>query len=303
MKVSLVIISKDEPALAATLAAVLGEDGNGVGPALGPEFDPHDLEVVVVDASAGRLDGTRDRFAPVKWAPFQQPPRTRVTIPHQRNAGVAEAVGDIIVFTDAGCLPAPGWLGRLVQPIVSGQELVTCGTSSQGSVYDPWSGAEPPEYLEEAPTINLAVARSVFDRIGGFDERFAYGSDMDFTWRAREAGIRIRFVPDAGVSHDWGTGSRQLKRAVAYGRAKVRLYDKHRSRIVPAIRQDPVTFAYPLYLLGLPFALKNWRYLLLLAVPLYRARRRPFPVRTVAEHLAQGAGCLQELWGMARARV
>lgn len=299
MKVSLVIISKDEPALAGTLEAVRGQHVADAAEGRAP----YDLEVVVVDASAGRLDGVRDKFADVAWVPFTAPEGVRVTIPHQRNVGVQRAGGDIIAFTDAGCEPGHSWLSRLVAPIIEGDELMTCGPSSGGSLYDPWAGKGLPEYVEEAPTINLALARAVFDEVGGFDVRFAYGSDMDFTWRARRAGVRIRMVADAAVSHDWGSSRRQLKRAIAYGRARVRLYDKHRERLLPALRQDPVFFAYPLYLLGLPLAVRNWRYLLLLCVPLYRARKRPSPWRTVAEHLAQGVGSLQEILDMARART
>jgi len=292
--VSVVVISKDEPALAGTLSALVQ------GPAASPWSVGEEFEVVVVDASDGRLDYIRDRFSEVRWAPFRQPPGRPVTIALQRNAGVAGTTGEVVVFTDAGCLPADGWLPRLVYPITSGEELMTCGPARDGSVYQPGPGVPRPRYVEEAPTINLAVHRDLFDRIGYFDPRFSYGSDIDFTWRARDAGVRIRVVDGASVVHDWGSLRRQLKRSIGYGRARARLYEKHRSRIVPAIRHDPAALAYPLYILGLPIAWRNWRYLLLLAVPLVRARRYRYPVRVVAEHLAQGVGCLQEVGRMMR---
>ena len=53
-------------------------------------------------------------------------------------------------------------------------------------------------YLNECPTINLAFRREAFDAVGGFDEAFAYGSDVDFSWRLIDAGYRIRSVPDVG---------------------------------------------------------------------------------------------------------
>jgi GT2 family glycosyltransferase len=51
--------------------------------------------------------------------------------------------------------------------------------------------------------------RSVFDDVGGFDERFfAYYEDVDFAWRARSRGYRCRFLPEARVLHQhsatWG---------------------------------------------------------------------------------------------------
>ena len=76
----------------------------------------------MVDASGGRLDHIRRRHADqVRWMQFQPPAGVRVSIPHQRNAGVRAARGDIIVFTDAGCQPEPGWLDRLVAPLRAGR--------------------------------------------------------------------------------------------------------------------------------------------------------------------------------------
>ena len=59
-------------------------------------------------------------------------------------------------------------------------------------------------YLTECSTINLAFTREAFNAIGGFDETFAYGSDVDYSWRLTDASYRIRSVPDAIVRHDWG---------------------------------------------------------------------------------------------------
>ncbi len=161
MKVSIVVISKNEPALAETLDAFV--------PLLDGPLD----EVVVVDASAGRLDFIRDQRPWLKWVAFTPRPGAGVTIPEQRNLGVAEAIGDIIVFTDCGCVPEPEWLPRLLAPIIDGREAVTCGrTGSRGrSVYEGTpdgiarfeeSGATP-EHVEECPTINMAFRREVFE--------------------------------------------------------------------------------------------------------------------------------------------
>ena len=54
---------------------------------------------------------------------FERPPGVRVSIPHQRNVGVAAAHGEIIVFTDAGCRPEPGWLAHLVDPLREGEHV------------------------------------------------------------------------------------------------------------------------------------------------------------------------------------
>ena len=98
------------------------------------------------------------------------------------------------------------------------------------------------------------------------------------------------------MSHDWGSGRRKLRRAYVYGRARVRLYLKHKHRTLAGVRREPVTFAYPVYLLGLPIGLAlSWPvYFALLAIPLWRSRRS-HPFLTVVDHLAYGVGVLSGL--------
>jgi GT2 family glycosyltransferase len=220
-----------------------------------------------------------------------------VSIPHQRNAGVAAAEGETIVFTDAGCRAAERWLAALTEPLRSG-EAVTAGvalTSDGRGIYDRHIRARTAtEYLPECPTINMAFHREAFDAVGGFDEAFEYGSDIDFSWRLVGAGFRIRSVPAAVVRHDWGGFARQVRRGYHYGGARARLYRKHASRLVSVLRQDPMVVVYPAFLLGLPLTLRFRLYPALLLIPAWR-NRMDGSVRVVADHLAFGAGVLREL--------
>jgi glycosyltransferase involved in cell wall biosynthesis len=289
--ISIVIISKDEASLDDTLAAVRVQASSLGEPA----------EVLVVDASEGRLDYLRDRHADgVRWLPFEPIPGVRTSIPHQRNAGVRAAAGDVIVFTDAGCAVEPGWLDRLVRPLRSGQQHVTCGvtlgTAPGRGLYDPPETTSQVRYLAECPTINLAFTRAAFDAVGGFDERFAYGSDIDFSWRLIDAGYRILSVPDAVVRHDWGDFDRQLRRSYRYGKARARLYRKHRKRLRRVLRTDPMVVVYPAFLLGLPLTLVFPLYPALLLIPAWRNRSLGV-VRVLVDHLMFGLGVLAELAG------
>jgi hypothetical protein len=288
MRVSFVIISKDEPALDATLAALEREQATL----------PCESEIVVVDASSGRLDRIRHDHPSVRWQDFAPQPGVAVSIPHQRNRGVHIARGEVIAFTDCGCLPESGWASALLAPILAGEESVTVGRAAgrgRANIYRPASGegSQGSQYLSECPTINLAFIRAAFEDAGGFDERFAYGSDIDFSWRLVQAGHRLRSVPEAVVCVDWGSARRQLRRAWSYGRARARLYRKHPGRVRTAWRSDPVPFAYGLYLLGLPLALLSPWYLGLLAVPALRNREAPTTL-TLIDHLLLGAGFVRE---------
>jgi cellulose synthase/poly-beta-1,6-N-acetylglucosamine synthase-like glycosyltransferase len=287
--ISVIIISKDEPALGDTLAGVC----------YGRAEVEQDIEVIVVDASEGRLDHIRDRFqGQVKWLAFRQPPGVRITIPHQRNFGVGAARGDIIVFTDAGCVPENDWLSHLTSPLSNGESMthgLTLGTLGGTKLHDRMAIKRvSASYLTECATINTAFRREVYDKIGGFDETFAYGSDLDFSWRAVDAGFRIATAPKALVRHDWGTFKRQSRRSYAYGKAKVRLYRKHPSRFGRALREDPMVIVYPLFLLGLPITFIFPLYPALLLIPAWR-NREDGALAVVADHLIFGAGVLTEL--------
>ena len=289
--ISIVVISKDEPAIDATLSDIAAQARE-----LGELW-----EIVVVDASDGRLDEIGRRHEQdVRWVAFRRPPGVTVSIPHQRNAGVREAQGDIIAFTDAGCRPEPGWLARLVAPLGQGEDVaagVALGADGSAGPYAlAVAAARSAGYLTECPTINLAFHRAAFDAVGGFDERFAYGSDVDFSWRLVAAGYRIRSVPEAVVRHDWGTRRRQLRRSYVYGKARARLYRKHRWKLRDILRHDPIVVVYPVFLLGLPLTLLFPLYPALLLIPAWRNRSEG-AARVLAEHLIFGAGVLAELAG------
>ncbi len=292
--ISLVIVNKNDRGITNTLEALRHL-------AIDPAWE---TETLVIDASDGRLDGLRRLFPQVRWVSF--PARgDKPTIAEQRNVGVASSTGEIVVFIDAGCVPAPGWLPTLLAPMLREGELLVAGSqrsTGKRRFRDQdahFRGRGP--YVREAPTLNLAVGRKVFDLIGGFDEAFHYGSDVDFTWRAVDAGCRIRYVPDAVVGHDWGTTRTDLRRSFRYGQARYHLYAKHPHRLTSAWRREPDVVAYPLFLLTAPLALLNPWILALLIIPLVKnARHRP--LLTLTHHLVSGAGVLTAVWSGAKRR-
>ncbi len=287
--VSVVVISRNEPALDETLAGVLAQTG----------AHPLPCEVVVVDASAGSLDHIRARHPAVRWLDYPAPADGAVTIPQQRNVGVRRAGGQVIVFTDCGCLPEPRWLEALTAPLIAGREDAVCGRArgreDGPALHDLGHGPHAGTvYLPECPTINVGFTRKALAAVGGFDESFAYGSDIDFSWRLAAMGFRIRYAPEAIVRHDWGTQGRRLRRWFSYGRGRARLYRKHKRRLLRGWRTDAMVWAYPAFLLGLPLAVAWPPYLALLAIPAWRNRSHG-SLRTVIGHLAFGAGVLAEV--------
>jgi cellulose synthase/poly-beta-1,6-N-acetylglucosamine synthase-like glycosyltransferase len=287
--ISIVIISRDETSLGDTLADVICQTSRL----------EESSEIIVVDASDGRLAHIQERHeADVRWVRYAQPREVAVTIPHQRNAGVRAARGDIIVFTDAGCRPERGWLATLVAPLLEDEHVtagLTLATPGSSGLYDCGARqAHESRYLTECATINFAFAREVFDAVDGFDERFAYGSDVDFAWRLTDAGYRIRSIPDAVVRHNWGGWRRQMSRSYLYGKARMRLYRKHHARLRHVLRDDPMVVVYPVFILGLPLTVLFPFYPALLLLPVWRNRSNG-AVRVLVDHLIYGVGVLAEL--------
>ena len=89
--------------------------------------------------------------------------------------------------------------------------------------------------VEQPAAACLMVRADVFDRLGGFDEAFwpAWWEDVDFCHRLRDAGYRIRYVPDAVFRHEggssvWSLGSPAFHRIFARNRR--RYVRKHHGR-------------------------------------------------------------------------
>ncbi len=129
-----------------------------------------------------------------------------------RNHGVRNASGDILVFTDADCVPEDGWLAALLVAIggsdgriVAGHIDVAASSTEPNAyeIYDMLRGIPQEQYVARgyAATANLGLRRSLFERLGGFDARRKSGGDADLCRRAVAIGATLLFVPDAVVKH------------------------------------------------------------------------------------------------------
>ena len=79
----------------------------------------------------------------------------------------------------------------------------------------------------------MLVRREVVERVGMFDEAFRmYGEDLDWAYRIKEAGWRVRYHPDVVVLHYKGQSSRQRPASSirAFYEAMHIFYDKHYAR-------------------------------------------------------------------------
>ncbi len=299
VRASVVIPARNEEAtIARAVAAAVAQQIDG------------ELEVIVVDDGSddATAERARDAGARVVANPVPLGPAAA------RNAGVAASRGELIAFTDADCVPAPGWLSAGVAAL-SGADLV------QGRV-EPEPGVAPGPFdhvitvREESglyETANLFVKREWFDRVGGFrafidPAQGHFGEDLVFGWEVRRAGGRSAFAADALVHHDvvsrpasaWIAERRRLRLFPAATRAVPEL----RSRWYLGVFLSRRTAKFDLALAALVMAALTRRPLLvLLALPYARAtiQTRQWRRRWVMEqNLAHVAGDLVGLAALIR---
>ena len=141
------------------------------------------------------------------------------------NQGAAKASGDFIVFLNNDTEVTSGWLQALLLPFedhdvgIVGAKLVYPDGRLQeagnmiwqdGSGWNYGRGDDPerPEYnfireVDYCSGACLAIPRTIWDTVGGFDERYvpAYYEDTDLCFAVREHGYKVVYQPFARVTH------------------------------------------------------------------------------------------------------
>ena len=171
-------------------------------------YPPAKLELVVVDN--GSRDGTVRALEQYGQRIAFLGERKRGAAA-ARNAGLRVANADVVAFTDADCTVESDWLRHLVGPLadpgvgIAGGAIRAAPQANEierfgEEIHDHRRAIEEfrPPY---AVTGSWASRRQVLQELGGFDERFLRGQDVDLSYRAIQAGYRLTFVAEAIVYH------------------------------------------------------------------------------------------------------
>jgi GT2 family glycosyltransferase len=175
-----------------------------------------------------------------------------------RNAGVAAALGELLVFVDDDVEVRAGWLaalldahareapevGVLTGPIHARFEdhrLRSCGRE-QPPITTQELGPSDRD-VEHAWGANMTIRRSALARVGSFDESPQIdggGDEQEWQERLLASGARIRYVAAAALDHRRAGDDARLRSlaAAAYGRgAQARRFDAFSER-APSLARE-----------------------------------------------------------------
>ena len=198
-------------------------------------------EIVVADnGSTDELAGAVAEYAvgPVPVTVCDASERRGIN--HARNVGSRRARGRFILLCDADDQVTDGWLAAMVKALASGSTLVGGRLIRVAPDQTPLDMPEagPRNHLKFLPWpqgANCGFARTVYDEVGGFDERYQGGGDeADFFWRAQLCGHALTYVPDAAILYTQRPeGSQSFRQHYHYGRSHVQLFKAFAAQGMP----------------------------------------------------------------------
>ncbi len=189
-----------------TVASVLGDE-SGVSLVLVDQSDDEDVVRVLGEWAS------HPRFVRV--------PCSGRGLALARNVGVRATSTPIVAFTDDDCVATPGWATEIAHPFAEHDRIALVFGTVKPAPFDPALGFLPSysratpvlatsifdKHLVEGIGASMAVRRTAWEHLHGFDEALGAGSAMhsaeetDFVMRALLAGYFVSETTGATVVH------------------------------------------------------------------------------------------------------
>jgi GT2 family glycosyltransferase len=162
-----------------------------------------------------------------------------ITIPAKRNRGARETERPVLAFIDSDAFPGVGWLDNAVRGLREHPEAGAVAGPNVPPLEQPLSEhfvgialqsefcahnasyvkrpAASVRLVNNMPSSNLIVRRDEYLAMGGMDERFNGGEDVEFCRRLVKANKPILYMPDVLIYHKNRRFSQFVLQRFAYG--------------------------------------------------------------------------------------
>ena len=169
-------------------------------------------EVIVIDG--GSRDGTVERIKnqesrikskKIKFILIEKKGNRSVG----RNEGIKHASFEIILLTDSGCVLEKNWLKEITKPFNNKNTDVVAGYY-KGMPKNIFQKSLIPYVLVMEDKVNekeflpatrsMAIKKSIWKKVGRFDESLSHNEDYAFANKLKNAGAKISFAKDAVVN-------------------------------------------------------------------------------------------------------
>lgn len=178
---------------------------------------------------------------------------------HSCNSGASLATGEYLIFLNNDTEVLNAWLDSLIAPFIIHDNVGLVGSQiiypdgrlqeaggvilsdGSGLNYGRLSDPNKPEYnflreVDYCSGCSIAIKKSLFDSIGGFDTLFipAYYEDTDIAFTVRKMGYKVLYQPASKVIHHEGiTSGTDLKKGVKkfQNTNKIKFYNKWETQL------------------------------------------------------------------------
>lgn len=156
-------------------------------------------------------------------------------LPAARNTGARFAQGEFLLHLDSDMELAAHAVEECVAEAMQGADIIILPERNVAHGYWMQSYSLSKELVDGAPGFENGrfVSRTLFDRVGGYDESLFFGEDRDFFLRTLQAGghmSRIRSITKHHVEHLMISDI--FRKTERYTRTRAAFEQKHASKLI-----------------------------------------------------------------------
>lgn len=243
---------------------------------------PADLQCELLVVDNGSTDHTKEVVVSTQLPqlPIRYIYETKRGQCHARNTGMAQARGDILLWTDDDVRPPHHWIEGMCRPILSAEsDAVAGGVKMAPHLERPWMtvlhrswlaetgrlNAESPEDMVGA---NMAFSKKVLSKVPAFDTELGPGAlgfadDTLFSSQLKLAGYKIASALNVVLEHHFDESrllrSSFLDTARKFGRTQAYTYYHWEHNVIPLphLRMNKRILQLALQVIARPKASRN----------------------------------------------